>query len=431
MVAYYENESAVDRRIEGSQNRRRGLQNSGRPGTAHGPFQLDTKGPARLAVHDLTPAPITTQPARPTHNAPPVQARPRSIRAGALMGNKNPDHKTKRSASMIPNDSIDFYPTPDDLADGHDPRPTGQQRRQRAFIPARAHPGAFRRETAPLPGPSSGPPVSTASTEPGRSPADTVKQRPSTLIASSFPPTSRAVLKKDGFRVVHDDFLTFRPCKQYAAIAMNPPFSAGPAHLLKALDIMKDGGKIACILNAETIRNPYTNERKELLQKLDALTQKSPTNKTLSRMRPRRSGVEIALVVVNIPPREPVSKIRLELQHETERRFREDENLAALVSSDPSPPPSSATTQPRRASAASMRSTTGSSPCSPLPQKATRKAPCLALTKAIMQRIHDLRAMYWKKLFDMPQIRDNLTYEMLPRIPVTDSRPCQLRFQRL
>ena len=52
---------------------------------------------------------------------------------------------------MIPNDSIDFYPTPDDLADDMI-RPTGQQRRQRAFIPARAHPGAFRRERRHCPG---------------------------------------------------------------------------------------------------------------------------------------------------------------------------------------------------------------------------------------------------------------------------------------
>lgn len=81
----------------------------------------------------------------------------------------------------------------------------------------------------------------------------------------------RAVLKKDGFRVVHDDFMTFRPCKKYAAIVMNPPFSQGAAHLLRALEIMQDGGKIRCLLNAETIRNPYTNERKELVQKLDAL----------------------------------------------------------------------------------------------------------------------------------------------------------------
>ena len=59
---------------------------------------------------------------------------------------------------------------------------------------------------------------------------------------------------------------------------------------------MKDGGKIACILNAETIRNPYTNERKELLQKLDALDAKITYKQNAFQNAARRSGVEIALV---------------------------------------------------------------------------------------------------------------------------------------
>lgn len=33
------------------------------------------------------------------------------------MGNKTQITKRKGAQSMIPNDSIDFYPTPDDLAD--------------------------------------------------------------------------------------------------------------------------------------------------------------------------------------------------------------------------------------------------------------------------------------------------------------------------
>ena len=55
----------------------------------------------------------------------------------------------------------------------------------------------------------------------------------------------------------------------YQTIIMNPPFHDGAKHLLKALAILADGGEIACILNAETIRNPYTNERKALIQQLE------------------------------------------------------------------------------------------------------------------------------------------------------------------
>ena len=44
--------------------------------------------------------------------------------------------------------------------------------------------------------------------------------------------------------------------------------------LSKALDVMQDGGKIRCLLNAETIRNPCTNERKELAAQLEKLNAK-------------------------------------------------------------------------------------------------------------------------------------------------------------
>lgn len=50
---------------------------------------------------------------------------------------------------------------------------------------------------------------------------------------------------------------------------MNPPFSQGAKHLLKALALQSNGGMVLCILNAETIKNPYTNERMALKQKLN------------------------------------------------------------------------------------------------------------------------------------------------------------------
>lgn len=79
-----------------------------------------------------------------------------------------------------------------------------------------------------------------------------------------------ATLKGNGFAVIWDDFLTFNPLMPYRTIIMNPPFHDGAKHLQKALHILADGGEIACILNAETIRNPYTNERKALIRQLEA-----------------------------------------------------------------------------------------------------------------------------------------------------------------
>ena len=48
-------------------------------------------------------------------------------------------------------------------------------------------------------------------------------------------PELRAILKDKEYRVIHDDFLTFSTYKHYDLIIMNPPFSTGARHLLKAI----------------------------------------------------------------------------------------------------------------------------------------------------------------------------------------------------
>ena len=75
-------------------------------------------------------------------------------------------------------------------------------------------------------------------------------------------PQRASFLKDNDYKVIWDDFLTFNSLMPYNTIIMNPPFHEGAKHLLKALHICADGGEIVCILNAETIKNPFSNERK-------------------------------------------------------------------------------------------------------------------------------------------------------------------------
>lgn len=84
-------------------------------------------------------------------------------------------------------------------------------------------------------------------------------------------PERAAFLKQKGYTVIWDDFLTFKPLTPYNVIVMNPPFHDGAKHLLKAIKILAPSGEIACILNAETIKNPYTNERKDLIRQLEEM----------------------------------------------------------------------------------------------------------------------------------------------------------------
>lgn len=114
-------------------------------------------------------------------------------------------------------------------------------------------------------------------------------------------PVLRQTLEGQGFRVVHDDFLNYETQKRYNLIVMNPPFDQGAAHLLKALDLMKRGGKIRCILNAETLRNLYSETRRQLKEKLDFYGATIRYEIGAFAKAERRTDVEVALVSVDIP----------------------------------------------------------------------------------------------------------------------------------
>lgn len=109
--------------------------------------------------------------------------------------------------------------------------------------------------------------------------------------------------------VVSDDFLTFTTYKRYDAIVMNPPFANGDEHLIHALTLLRHGGKVICLLNAETIRNPYTNRRKALIAKLDKYEAKIRYIQNAFRYSERNTDVEIAMVEVDIPQKEETSFI--------------------------------------------------------------------------------------------------------------------------
>lgn len=89
------------------------------------------------------------------------------------------------------------------------------------------------------------------------------KAKPGKVYAIEKNPDSQMILQQKGYRVLASDFLTFRPEHRFDLILMNPPFSNGDDHLLHAWDILPSGD-IACLLNAETIRNPFSATRKRL-----------------------------------------------------------------------------------------------------------------------------------------------------------------------
>ncbi|MBE5917770.1 MAG: DUF4942 domain-containing protein [Pseudobutyrivibrio ruminis] len=114
----------------------------------------------------------------------------------------------------------------------------------------------------------------------------------------------RATLQGKDYRVVSDDFLAFNPYKKYDLIVMNPPFSCGDKHLLHALKLQEKGGAIICILNAETLKNAYSDNRKYLLQQLDKVNAQIEFMEHEFEAAERKTSVEIAVVKVDIPQEE-------------------------------------------------------------------------------------------------------------------------------
>lgn len=114
---------------------------------------------------------------------------------------------------------------------------------------------------------------------------------------------------EEGIHIVHDDFLTYSPFKSYDLIIMNPPFSNGDRHLLKALKMQAKGGKIVCLLNAETLRNPCTETRRELMKQLYAANAQIEYIQNAFVSAERKTGVEIALITVAIEKVEEESDI--------------------------------------------------------------------------------------------------------------------------
>lgn len=79
---------------------------------------------------------------------------------------------------------------------------------------------------------------------------------------------NQAILREKKFNVIDADFMQFDGVAMYSHIIMNPPFNNGAEHVIKAWSLIASGELVA-IVNAETIKNPFSSARK-LLSKLIA-----------------------------------------------------------------------------------------------------------------------------------------------------------------
>lgn len=123
-----------------------------------------------------------------------------------------------------------------------------------------------------------------------------------TLDCIELDPNLQHILRGKGHTVVHDDFLSFRTVVRYDAVIANFPFSDGDRHLLHALELLRaGGGQLVGLVNAETIRNPYTRERQRLAATLAELDAEVTFLADQFADAERPTDVEVALIVVRVP----------------------------------------------------------------------------------------------------------------------------------
>lgn len=123
-------------------------------------------------------------------------------------------------------------------------------------------------------------------------------------------PELQALLQGKGYSLVAEDFLTYEPDTRFNLILMNPPFASGARHLLHAWSILR-GGDIACLLNAETLRNPCTKER----QMLKAVVEANGTAEELGpvfRDAENPTDVKVTLVRLHKEPTQDPFKLDLD-----------------------------------------------------------------------------------------------------------------------
>jgi hypothetical protein len=107
-------------------------------------------------------------------------------------------------------------------------------------------------------------------------------------------------------RVIGSDFMDFcEPGLEFDAIAMNPPFDAGAKHVLKAWELLAPKGRLVALLNAETLRNPYSSERQQLQALVDGYGMAEELGRCFSDSR-NPTEVEVVMITLDKPKREKV-----------------------------------------------------------------------------------------------------------------------------
>lgn len=118
------------------------------------------------------------------------------------------------------------------------------------------------------------------------------------LYAIEIEPELQDILRGKGYKVLDSDFLQYDGDIDFNLIIANFPFSNGDEHFLKAWNLLKNG-QIVCLLNTETIKNPYSEKRKLIERIIEDNGGKVEYIKNAFTDAERKTNVEVALIRIS------------------------------------------------------------------------------------------------------------------------------------
>ncbi|GAB3546411.1 DUF4942 domain-containing protein [Spirosoma fluminis] len=139
------------------------------------------------------------------------------------------------------------------------------------------------------------------------------------LYAIESDPELTYTLQGKQYRVIENDFLTYSGDYSFDLILMNPPFSNGADHLLKAWEVLRSG-HIVCLLNQETINNLFSRKRQLLTDIIEQHGSVKPLGPVFANAA-RRTNVNIALVRLEKKAPDPRFELDLDFVKEAEVDF--------------------------------------------------------------------------------------------------------------
>ena len=110
-----------------------------------------------------------------------------------------------------------------------------------------------------------------------------------------------ASLRELGAKIIGHDFLQVRSLGTVSQVIMNPPFLNGCAHVLHAWDCVYDA-EIVAIVNAETVRNPFSADRRRLVQLIENHGSVEFLQEQFVDDVERKTDVEVALIYLQKSP---------------------------------------------------------------------------------------------------------------------------------